>query len=354
MIAFLKGAAPAALLAASGVVGGCPAQQSERPSDLPPENVTSQSCPARNCLVIEPDAQYCSIDPQTIREGALFATKSTLRFAGGAYGLRDGRSGRLPAGDAHGAGPVPVRGPVLSPVLASANGEVAISPQNGFAYAIRRDDIVSDLGPWVEIEAGYRDETVDIEKFFLRTSRWPHDQFHLGDPGDTRWFFKAARNLFVQVRDGGRMFPGLSGAHIPFAPCQMDGLDEQVFVFEFANGDALTLTTRVINGSNLVGYYFGRLVSAQGTYRGNALDIADRNDLAFFGSTRSWAEMTIPGLAVRTQRSGDVCGIILDPSEWDSDRAVNGYVAYEMTCEERRGRRLPLADVRYPAHFSLP
>lgn len=345
MIPALKQAA-SAILAAIGFAGGCEARQGDRSLDLPPENISAQSCAARDCLIIEPGAQYCSIDPQSISEGALFATKSTLSFAGGAFALENGRNGLLPAGEEGGNG--------LRPVLTSAHGQMVIAPPGGFDYSIHRDDIVSDLGPWVEVETAFSDDMIRAGSFFLRTSRWPHDHFHLGDPASMRWFFEAARNLFVQVGEGGSIFPGLVGAHIPFAPCDMHGLPDQPFVFEFENGERLTLTARVINGSNLVGFYFGRLMSAHGRHDGETLDITDRDRLAFFGSTRSWAEMMIPGLAVRTGRRGEVCGIILDPSEWDTDRAVNGYVAYEMSCDERRGRRLDLVSVEYPQVFSLP
>lgn len=134
----------------------------------------------------------------------------------------------------------------------------------------------------------------------------------------------------------------------------MHGLTDNIFLFELEDGSTVRLNIRAINGSNEIGYYMGRLVSAEWNLDGRKVSIIDRNRLAFFGSTRSWAEMAIPTLAVRTADEGERCGFIFDASQWDTPKAVNGYVAYEMTCEDGVGKELNLQSVSYPGNFVLP
>lgn len=64
--------------------------------------------------------------------------------------------------------------------------------------------------------------------------------------------------------------------------------------------------------------------------------------------------MAIPTLAVRTADQKGSCGFIFDASQWATPEAVNGYVAYEMTCEDGVGRALGLKSVSYPDHFVFP
>ncbi|VAW89953.1 hypothetical protein MNBD_GAMMA17-2047 [hydrothermal vent metagenome] len=61
-----------------------------------------------------------------------------------------------------------------------------------------------------------------------------------------------------------------------------------------------------------------------------------------------------PTMAVRTAKDGSQCGFIFDASQWDSTTAVNGYKAYEMTCDERIGKEIQLKSVIYPEIFVLP
>ena len=134
----------------------------------------------------------------------------------------------------------------------------------------------------------------------------------------------------------------------------MFGPPDDDFVFDFSDGSRLTLTVRTISGTYGVGYYMGRLVAARGTVAGTPVDVSDPVRLAFFGSTRSWSEMAIPTLVVRTSDRGESCGLVLDSSQWDTAAAIGGYVAHHLTCDERRGAELPLREVSWPERYQLP
>ncbi len=204
------------------------------------------------------------------------------------------------------------------------------------------------------MKASYAGDQLSLDRFFLRTSRWSHGQFRLGNPQDVSQFYAAGRNLLIRMTGASPLFPGLINETILFAPCAMRGLADNIFLFEFDDGSIIRMIVRAISGSNEIGYYMGRLVSAEVELAGQKFNIVDRNRLAFFGSTRSWAEMAIPTLAVRIANEGGHCGFIFDASQWDTPPAVNGYVAYEMTCEEHVGKALALKSVSYPDHFVLP
>jgi hypothetical protein len=322
---------PSAILSASDPV--------PRESRLPSEQVSPATCPAESCLIIEPDSTYCSIDPPGMRDGQIFASKAELQLPSGTYPLTG--CSALPN--------FPIR-------LATAAGTRTLEPAES-RLSVHREtpDPETRVAPleWIEVRSDLAADALAGE-LFLRTSRWPHEQFRLGDPEDVRWFFEAARNLLLRVADGGALFPGLAAETIFFAPCAMRDLPDRMFRFAFADGSALDLRVRAISGAHQIGYYMGRLLEARGRLAGQDVHVTDRNNLVFFGSTRSWAEMAIPSLAVRTQSTGRICGVLLDSAEWDTAAAVNGYVAYELTCDERRGRRLSLRDVSYPDAFTLP
>ena len=341
VFSLLKGIALILLLSVISITDGFGTQYTERKSSLPAEKVEKVKCPAKNCLVIEENSTYCSIDPYKIDNNAAFSTKSELQLSPAILTLSE--SGSLPN---------------LSIRITTKAGERTLWPGTRNIYALHHDDYDPEIGiaplEWIEIDSPYGASDFHIEKFFLRTSRWPHDHFYLGDPHDIGWFFQAARNLFIQLSSDTVLFPGLFKETIFFAPCSMRGLPDQFFDFRFMDGSVLTLRVRVISGSNEIGYYVGRLMEAEGEFASVPLHIQNRNDLSFYGSTRSIAEMTIPTFAIRTSTEGRSCGFILDSSQSESDLAINGYIAYEMTCNERRGRRLTLQAVSYPDVFVLP
>lgn len=340
---FAKAAALICLLLAMVAGGNLAATAAERENQPPPEILPKADCAGPDCLIIEPAAHYCSIDPPVMQDGRLFSTKAELALASGSYPL---------------SGPSAFRG--LTASIRTPAAQAVLRPAGTPAISTRREVQEGQPGAleWMAVDGPYAAPSLTLERLFLRTSRWPHEQFRLGDPQDISWFYAAARNLFIKVTDGGSLFPGLSPGQPPttifFAPCPMRGMPDQHFRFEFADGSSIGLTVRVINGANQLGYYMGRLIRAESSIAGKDFVIEDRNRLAFFGSSRSMGEVTVPGLAIRTAAHGGVCGVLLDPSEWDTDKAINGYVAYEMTCQETRGRRLPLRAVTYPGVFSLP
>ncbi len=324
-----------------GITEGCRGQYHERQTHLPLERVAEVTCPARDCLVIEENSVYCSVDPHELRENAIFATKSKLHISPGTYALsgEDALS-------------------MLSIRVETPHVDRTLKPRGKVPYSLHREenDPETRIEPleWIQVDSAYGDSSVTVDRFFLRTSRWPHTQFRLGNPEDTLWFFEAVRGILLRVFAGGDLFPALAKQTIRFAPCGMHGIVDQPFRFQFADGSMLELTARVVSGSTQIGYFVGRLVRARGHMAGAPVDVRAQEHLALFGSTWSGGEATVPTFAVRTNERGDTCGFILDSSDWDSDLAVNGYVAYEMTCDEGRGRRLPLKSVSYPKFFALP
>lgn len=275
-------AASMALLACRAGSGtGAGAEPPPWPEGLPAEQVGSVDCPAGDCLVVEPDSTYCSIDPHALVEGAVFASKSRLTVAAGVYPL-SGRSS-LP-------------GPAIT--LDTPAGSVRLTPAGGgAAFRIKPDQLDED-GSLVqperlEIDARYLGDALELDRFFLRTPRWPHGQFRLGDPQDLFWFYQASRNLFIRTAGGSALFRGAGPQTILYAPCAMRGQPDESFRFELADGSALELVVRAVSGHRELGYYTGRLVAAHGRIGDRPIDVTDPYRLAFFGSTRSWAETAI-------------------------------------------------------------
>lgn len=341
MFSPLRRAGLFALASLAALAAGSQAQYLERETDLPEETVAAASCPAEDCLVVEQTATYCSIDPFEMREGLIFSSKSEIALPAGVHVLsqRAALAG-------------------FSPRLTTAGGTRDLVASEREIYRIHQEepDPETRIAPleWVEVKSAFGAADIAIETLFLKTARWPHEQFFVGDPQDIRWFFEAGRNLFLRLAGTTPLFPGLSGETILYAPCALRDLPDRIFSFRFEDGGWLELRVRVISGTNLIGYFVGRLLEARGEVASVPLQVTDRRDLAFFGSTRSWAEMAIPTLAVRTADDGRACGILLDSSQWESVHAVEGYSAYEMTCDQRRGARLPLKAVSYPPAFGLP
>lgn len=301
----------------------------------------NRRCAKNDCLVIEDSAVYCSIDPYVLKGGSAFASKSRLQLRSGTYPLKDRKS---------------LSG--LSIRIHTRMGHANLEPVKGGRVSINRMDPDEENGGEViellEVNTPYSGNALSLDRFFLRTPRQPHDSFILGDPKSIRNFFEADRYLYVQVARESPLFPGLSDNTIAFAPCEMRDLPDEYFVFTFTDGSTIRLVVRVINGSNQLGYYIGRLLSASGSYADMGFDVRDHYRLAFIGSTRSWAELAIPTLVLQFADRGKVCGVIFDATQWDTSRAVNGYIAYEMTCDERMGVPIGLQSVVYPKRYVLP
>ena len=120
----------------------------------------------------------------------------------------------------------------LAITLVTPFGERVLWPEREEIFSFHRDepDEVTNIEPlaWIEVRAAYRGHGIALERFFLRTSRWPHDHFYLGDPQDIRWFFEAARNLYIRLSGETALYPGLSSETIHFAPCSMRDLPDQI------------------------------------------------------------------------------------------------------------------------------
>lgn len=319
----------------------CHGEYLERETSLPPEALEAVSCPSRDCLVVEERSTYCSVDPAVLPEGDIFSHKSRLQIAAGVYPL---------------SGAAALSG--LEFRLETRASQATLSPLGRARYRLYRDeeDRETRIAPlrWLEVNTDLGGEGASVGNMLLKLPRWPHAQFRLGNPEDSAWFFAASRTVLLRLAPENALFPGLAGRSVRYVPCAMPGLADQPFRFHFAGGDILDLTVRSASGSLQVGYFVASLVRAQGRVGDEFLDIDDLDDLGLFGSSWSGGEATIPAFALRTRQSGEACGLILDSSEWDSDRAVDGYVAHVMTCDGTRGRPLSLEKVSYPDFFALP
>jgi hypothetical protein len=310
-------------------------------TDISNEKIAETKCHSDDCLIIESPSEYCSVDPYELPEGAIFSSKSRLQIKPGTYQL----SGKNALSD-------------LAIHIETRFGNAELLPIGEKLYSIRRTEADQENRlaaiERIEIKTPYAGERLSLDKFFLRTNRSSHRQFHLGDPENIDRFYARGRNILIHVAGKSTLFPGLNDETIFFAPCTMLGLEDDIFLFTLDDGSKIRMAVRAINGSYEIGYYMGRLMLAEGELAGQKFNIADRNQLAFFGSTRSWAEMAIPTLAVRTAKAGKQCGLIFDASQWDTPHAVNGYIAYEMSCDESIGKARTLKSVSYPNHFVLP
>ena len=311
------------------------------PDGYPTESVASIECAVDDCLLVEEGSTYCSIDAVVMTEGTIFSPKSRLTVQGGAYPV----SGRATVEN-------------LSITVDTSAGQ-SVLQSVGQAVLERQPEVVEDGWIWeyerITVSGAFQGASLGLQTFLLNTTRWPHQHFRLGDPEDLFWFFEVRRNLYVQLDGQSSLFPGLSNTTIHYAPCSMRDQPDEIFSFEFDDGSSLDLTVRTINGISSLGYSLGRLFAAQGSILGDAVDVTTPSDLAYFGSLRYSGELALPTLVVRTAATGNSCGVIFDSWEWESSSAVNGYTAYRMTCDERRGEALPLQAATYPENrFAWP
>ncbi len=293
-------------------------------------------------LVISPESKYCSIDPYVLQNGAVFSTKSRLTIAPGNY---------LITGDN------PLADLIIS--IETPKDVIKLVPKSPPLLLIRRSDIDDALGQperdRIEIKGPYSSGVLELDKFFLRVSRSKDGLFHLGDPKDITAFYQNNKNILIGLsQHPSAFFPGLMGKTLFFAPCGMEGVEVELFQFDFIDGSSIRLSVGVINGSNELGYYIGRLLSAKGVIHGKEINIQNPNHLAFMGSTRSWSEIAIPTFAVRTGQNKEGCGYVFDASEWDTPEAVDGYRVYKMNCDETIGVEVELKSVAFPDFFVMP
>lgn len=289
--------------------------------------------------MVAEDSVYCSIDPFALSRGSIFASKSYLRIRSGIYKLTSKESILE-----------------LSLRIQTRRGSAELKPTTQIRYSIRpeEDDGQGDAAKHLEITAPYTGERLELRRLLLRTTRKSGGPFLLGDPRDVQQFFGSDKLLLIEVAGESPLFPGLRDKTISYAPCGMNELSDEPFLFEFDDGSYLQLTVRFISGSYQIGYYVGRLVSASGHFGDMEINTTDFYRLTFIGSTRSWAEPAIPTLIVNFADIGNTCGVIFDSTQWDTEKAVHGYVAYTMTCDENKGKPLLLKSATYPQRFVFP
>lgn len=301
----------------------------------------SDPCVDGPCLVVPQAGEYCSLEPTDLTGADVLATKARLRLPPGRYA----------AGDVHAFADFEIE-------LRTPRSSHRLRPRSPLRAEPVAGRQATDLEPGraarFELEAPFEGTDLRLETVFLRVPQGADGHYALDAAHDMQAFFERGFNLYVRQGEHFVGLPGLGSRTLLFAPCRTDGLADERFTFQFADGSALGLTVRAVQGSTGVGFYAGRLVAARGVWRGQQVAVDDPERLAFFGSTRSWAEMAIPSLAVRIGDEGSDCGVILDRGEWSSPVAVQGYTAYRMTCDGRRGERVELRAVSYPERYALP
>ena len=141
-----------------------------------------------------------------------------------------------------------------------------------------------------------------------------------------------------------------------YGPCSRSSIRD-AFVFEFEGGDILTAEIVTANGALGNGYYVGFLISVSGSWRGNTLNLSEFDRLYMHGSTKSWAQRSIPTLSVRWAQSGEEdgsCGIVFSTRQWYASDAVRGYKVYDLRCDGKLGSIRNLIGVSYADHYVLP
>lgn len=327
-------------LAFAFVFAGCssssPKHSVSIPDDYPVEDVEEIDCDANRCLLVDGETTYCSFDPFSLTEGAIFGDKSRLTLKAGSYSV----SGEGLAD--------------LSLLLELREGHVDIEGGGAVNFEVIAEtrNSANELLELERLEmtrSNFADGS-PLKKIFIRTSSWPYSQFRTGDAEDVFWFFKTWRVITADLRHT----KASPLSTVQYGPCEMRGSNDDLFSFAFSDGSALDLTVRTASGVQGIGYYMGRLISAQGDLYGQAVDESDYFNLAFLGSTRSWSENMLPTLVVHTGQIGNRCGIILDSMESGHPNATDGYIAYELTCDEKVGLELELESVAYPETYTIP
>ena len=184
----------------------------------------------------------------------------------------------------------------------------------------------------------------------------PTDLQNIGDLDSLQTFFDNAFSISLRF-DSGQKLTGLpEGWVVNYGPCSRSSLRD-AFVFEFKGGDILTAEIVTANGALGNGYYVGFLISMSGSWRGNDLNLSEFDRLYMHGSTKSWAQRSIPTLSVRWAESGEEdgsCGIVFSTRQWYASDAVRGYKVYDLRCNGKLGSIRNLIGVSYADHYVLP
>ena len=175
------------------------------------------------------------------------------------------------------------------------------------------------------------------------------------DAESLKTFFDNAFSISLRFENGQELTGLPEGWTVSYAPCIKNSIRDE-FVFEFQDGDLLTAEIVTVSGANGNGYYAGFFVSLSGNWRDGILDLSEFDRLYMHGSTKSWAERSIPTLSVRWSESAEseVCGIVFNTRQWYASDAVKGYRVQDLRCDGRLGSIKPLVEVSYPDHYVLP
>lgn len=300
----------------------------------------SNTCDSDNCLHVQPDSKFCSIDPYVLDEKYIFPAKMQINIDEGLYPIKkDNTITDFPL------------------TITIGDNAIALKPSGGISSVIKHTK--ADEGTntpeteTLKIVSRYIGKDVTIDKFLLKTSR-NNTFIDFTLPNDIESFYAHRHNLLVNISETKHLLLDAYNKTIFFSPCSMRGIPESKFYFKFIDESELMLDVRAFNGSHEIGYYIGRLISVEGEFNNKPITVTSHNDLAFIGSTLTQGEMTTPTLAIRTKINNEICGLIFDSSQWEASFAVNGYIAYTMNCDGTKGNAIKLKSASYPSYFVMP
>ena len=289
---------------------------------------STPTCDVDSCLEVpHPGVVFCSIDPPGVGSLSALANKSTISFSSGLFSLHSGSGNGMPSITLHratGTMKYSNDGPVKK-TLIPALGALA----NGYS---RLDVLTEYASPDDTIEVGFR-VAVGIRPPIYRL-----------EDNNAQSFMSRGLTMRVTSTNGTTLY----------SPCEFPGQAERLFQFELTGGPTIFATTQAITGSFELGYYLGHLLSARIELADSATEVSDRFNLAYLGSSVTQGDLNAPALVIRTEPSDHSCGYVFDSSQWDTEQAVDGYVAYSLNCDGTVGQQLPLASAIYPDDVVFP
>ncbi len=313
-------------------------------SDTPVENLGAVDCPqGERCLVIEANTEFCSVDPESLEAieqthgASFFATKSRLTIPAGSYSV-DADKTLLPD--------IPI-------TIHTPRGESVLLPVDGLVYEHRPAETDPDLPTQREaivIQRAFASDAFSIGRLTMIVPHieiYPDIHFRLGDSTDIWWWIGSARHIVVSEAKGSLLTDPPHS--ITFAPCELTGRPNDVFTFDFGNGDKMDLTIRSAFSSITVGHSVVRLISAAGTFGGEEVSVTDPYKLT---AMWQWGDVRMPDMVVRMDERDGFCGVVFDP--YNPGFNWGGWRAYKLMCDETRGEEIPLVDAVSPDGYNPP
>ncbi len=304
--------------------------------------------PARE-LIIESSATFCGLGPPILPTHRYFQAESTITFTPAAYPV-------VPAGGTLAA---------LSVTVTTINGTDTFRGTD-VPYA-HQDLLFEDGTSWDYDAIGMSGASLPGDrgsamKLMFQATHLPEQapdlHYRLRDPGDsTQWLIEES-GVQVDWPPGEGIFPHLmwDWSSIFYRPCDMDERPAERFHFEFAEGGYLDLVTKSAIAVREIGRQTILLVSARGEMSGQAFEVTQESALAVYTNWSS-AVPVLPSFAIRTSHDLEAssCGFVLAPRRRHPETWLwEGYLVYEMTCDERQGRELVLSSETYPPNYVWP